>query len=377
MYDYDKDQARVYINGVAQDLLQNGTSSGTTASLPRDANPLSGNANAFNIGRRADGTYYFKGKISDVRFWNIARTAEQIAADKNKKLNGDEAGLVGYWKLDETTGTVANDSTVNNNLGTLMNGITKVQEPEAVNKGGLIGYNAGTVSNSYYDTEISGQSDTGKGVPKTTVEMKQETTFNTGVPATTWDFAAIWGLTSAINNSYPYLLSTSKNITGFSFAGLAPVVTGLVNEGAKTITLTLPSGTVVTSLVPTIVHTGASVSPASGAAQDFTNPVTYTVTAADGSTQAYVVNAMPEFAGGNGEVGNPYQITKLEQLNNIKKYLGKSFILMNDLDFSVDADYQNIENKTTWTTGRGGYLLAQVWVTSPEALTAADIQLRA
>jgi hypothetical protein len=32
----------------------------------------------------------------------------------------------------------------------------------------------------------------------------------------------------------------------------------------------------------TIVITGASVSPASGVAHDFTSPATYTVTAADG-----------------------------------------------------------------------------------------------
>ncbi len=63
----------------------------------------------------------------------------------------------------------------------------------------------------------------------------------------------------------------------------------MINEGAKTIALTVPFGTDVTALVPTIVHTGVSVSPASGAAQDFTSPVTYTVTAEDTSTQVYLV----------------------------------------------------------------------------------------
>ena len=63
----------------------------------------------------------------------------------------------------------------------------------------------------------------------------------------------------------------------------------MVNEGAKTIALTVPYGTDVTALVPTITHTGASVSSNTGVAQNFTNPVTYTVTAADASTQAYTV----------------------------------------------------------------------------------------
>jgi hypothetical protein len=79
----------------------------------------------------------------------------------------------------------------------------------------------------------------------------------------------------------------SKTITGFSFTN--PAVTGTINESAKTIAVTVPSGTDRSALIPTITHTGASISPESGAAQNFTNPVTYTVTARDGSTMAYTV----------------------------------------------------------------------------------------
>ncbi|ULQ61212.1 cadherin-like beta sandwich domain-containing protein [Brucepastera parasyntrophica] len=81
-------------------------------------------------------------------------------------------------------------------------------------------------------------------------------------------------------------LDTAKTITGFSFTGLAE---GNINENEKTVTLTAPYGTAVTGLVPDITHTGVSVSPASGEAEDFTNPVTYTVTAADSSAQIYTV----------------------------------------------------------------------------------------
>jgi len=95
---------------------------------------------------------------------------------------------------------------------------------------------------------------------------------------------------------HPTPLSDAKAITAFSFAELNPDVVGVINEEAKTIALTVPFGSSVkvvengvTALVPTIVHTGASVSPASGAAQDFTLPVNYTVTAEDTSTQAYLV----------------------------------------------------------------------------------------
>ncbi len=54
-----------------------------------------------------------------------------------------------------------------------------------------------------------------------------------------------------------------------------------------TVTAAVPHGTAVTALVPTItLPAGATVAPASGVAQDFTDPVTYTVTAEDGETSA-------------------------------------------------------------------------------------------
>ncbi len=68
---------------------------------------------------------------------------------------------------------------------------------------------------------------------------------------------------------------------------------GVINDIAKTVMLYMPEGTEVTHLVPTIeVSEGASVSPASGEAQDFTNPVTYTVTAPNGTTAAYTVTVI-------------------------------------------------------------------------------------
>ncbi|MDO8735696.1 MAG: FG-GAP-like repeat-containing protein, partial [Thermoleophilia bacterium] len=82
-------------------------------------------------------------------------------------------------------------------------------------------------------------------------------------------------------------LSTAKAITGFTFPGQTGSTT--INEGAHTVAVTMPNGTDVTALVPTITHTGASVSPASGVGHDFTTPQTYTVTAEDASIQDYTV----------------------------------------------------------------------------------------
>jgi hypothetical protein len=84
-------------------------------------------------------------------------------------------------------------------------------------------------------------------------------------------------------------LSNAKAITSFNFVGLTPNVVGVINEGGGTIALTVPFGTNVTTLVPSILSTGTSVSPNTGATQNFINGVTYTVTAENGTTQAYLV----------------------------------------------------------------------------------------
>jgi hypothetical protein len=82
--------------------------------------------------------------------------------------------------------------------------------------------------------------------------------------------------------------NSKKNILLFTIDGIdATLATGGGSgggSGAGTVTLELPCGTALTSLTPTIALSDkATVSPASGEAQDFSNsettPVTYTVTA--------------------------------------------------------------------------------------------------
>jgi hypothetical protein len=64
----------------------------------------------------------FDGRIDEVRLWNRARGAAEIAADFTHALVGNEAGLVGYWRLDDGAGSTATDSSPLGNHGTLVNG---------------------------------------------------------------------------------------------------------------------------------------------------------------------------------------------------------------------------------------------------------------
>jgi hypothetical protein len=79
--------------------------------------------------------------------------------------------------------------------------------------------------------------------------------------------------------------NNAKAITAFSLAGVAGTITG------TGIVVDVPYGTNLTSLTPSILHTGASYSPTS--AQNFSDsvahPITYTVMAEDGTSQVYTV----------------------------------------------------------------------------------------
>ena len=62
----------------------------------------------------------FVGQIDEVRVWNVARTEQQIRADMNKQLKGDEPGLIGYWKFDEETDGRISDTSSFNHHGKLI-----------------------------------------------------------------------------------------------------------------------------------------------------------------------------------------------------------------------------------------------------------------
>ncbi len=85
--------------------------------------------------------------------------------------------------------------------------------------------------------------------------------------------------------------SSADTMSSFSVDGVTENLCGSCQD----FTVKVPLGTNLTNLTPDVaVSAGATVSPASGIAQNFTNPVAYTVTAQDGVTsQTYVATVMP------------------------------------------------------------------------------------
>jgi hypothetical protein len=88
------------------------------------------------------------------------------------------------------------------------------------------------------------------------------------------------------SQSFTVSTPTPKAITAFDIAG---ELDSVIDEVTHTILVTMPLGTNVTALVPTITVTGVSLNPASGTANDFTHPKSYTVTGTDSTTQSYSV----------------------------------------------------------------------------------------
>ncbi|UXX79141.1 Ig-like domain-containing protein [Reichenbachiella carrageenanivorans] len=82
--------------------------------------------------------------------------------------------------------------------------------------------------------------------------------------------------------------SEETDITAFALAAQDEAAT--IDTDNHTVSIAVLHGTDVTALTPTItLSQGATVSPNSGTAQDFTSAVTYTVTAASGAIQDWVV----------------------------------------------------------------------------------------
>ncbi|REJ68876.1 MAG: LamG domain-containing protein [Planctomycetota bacterium] len=95
---WDGSEVRIYVNGVldmAAPVAYNGTLGFDSRDLHVGGHPLGD---------------FFDGLLDDVRVYNVALTAGEVSAIY---------GLVGHWKLDESSGSTASDNSGNGNDGSL------------------------------------------------------------------------------------------------------------------------------------------------------------------------------------------------------------------------------------------------------------------
>jgi hypothetical protein len=141
----------------------------------------------------------------------------------------------------------------------------------------------------------TGASIVGEGVPAggpgTVTAPSPVTTFSSTTPVdytVTAENGSARTYAVTVRNAAP--LEGDIAITGFYFT--EPLAVGAINQTANTITVTVPSNTNTASLRPTVYFRGMSVKPGSGAVNNFSGPVAYTVTGNSGQTRPYTVTVI-------------------------------------------------------------------------------------
>jgi len=86
---YDRKWIRLYINGIkdSERYVQGSIS-------VVNQNVVIGSNSPMDLQPK-----YFRGKIDEIRIWNVARNGIEIQGDYQRQLCGDEEGLAGYWTL--------------------------------------------------------------------------------------------------------------------------------------------------------------------------------------------------------------------------------------------------------------------------------------
>lgn len=128
--------------------------------------------------------------------------------------------------------------------------------------------------------------------------------------------------------------SNEKQIIDFSFKSLNPVVKATIDHANKKITAEVPASADLTKLSPTIlISPKATLSPASDIVQNFSNSVSYEVTAEDGSKQKYEVTILKK----QNNSTLPYKmVTIYEQSSPLYKFSDTTYYKYDNLNRIIE-----------------------------------------
>lgn len=121
---FDGTTIRVFLNGVQDAATTSAVAINWTDAASGYPNPgqlyISGTkTNQIGGGNTVPDFFFVDGVIDEVRWWSVARTATQLLKDRWRRVAGNETSLVGYWRMDEGTGTTLIDFTQNGNSPTI------------------------------------------------------------------------------------------------------------------------------------------------------------------------------------------------------------------------------------------------------------------
>ncbi len=194
--------------------------------------------NPFTIGSYMYYAWPFRGKIDEVRVWNVALSESTIRDWMHKEVTTSHpnySNLKGYWKLNESSGTTATDASGNSANGTLTN------SPSWASSTASIGSEGAFVSS----TSQTNVGPTG-GQLKTTITSTPDNSNNLGV----YQFGSVDG-SPVSGETYPSGIDKRTNI-----------VWGIVERGTVTANLVFDysqvSGITSPSTVMLIKRTDAS-----------------------------------------------------------------------------------------------------------------------
>ena len=104
----DVSGGKLYVDGaLAASLAWTGTPTAATVMQP------------LTLGAASGAMINFAGQMDEVRIWNATRSPFDFAVDQHASLQGNEAGLLAYYRLDEGKGGATADATANHFDGTL------------------------------------------------------------------------------------------------------------------------------------------------------------------------------------------------------------------------------------------------------------------
>ena len=144
----DTDDVRIYKNGA---LVE------TESSVLSDNDPTGADSaeQKLYLGRNFANSKFYDGEMAHVRIWNVARNATQIERNYLRSVDNTATGLVGYWKLNEGSGTTILDSSTNSNSGTI-NGATFTNGfDQFIHSFGLAFEHTSVSSERYYGTVLN------------------------------------------------------------------------------------------------------------------------------------------------------------------------------------------------------------------------------